>query len=330
MNETRIVERIRNILDSAPIDLLNQIKEEPVEQMLKHDEITSQKREKSIMTKMIPLATAAILLIMFGTWRYQYFAAYTEIYMDINPSIELVTNRKSQVIEIKTGNAEGEELIKNISYKGKNYLEVTSELLDELIVSGYLSESNELILLSVYNKNMEKEVTHLKELDQYIHEYLTSKGLDTVILGQKIEKTNTLRDYANDYGISLSKMTFIRNLMILHPELEIEELVEQSLQELVELSRQLGIDLKGIIESQDWDKIPEESENMEEIEEPEEPEVLPTAPDDDDDDDKDKGKDKDDDKDDKEDKDKDKDKDDDKEDDDKDDDDDDKDDDDDD
>jgi len=296
MNETKIVERIKNILDSAPIDLLNQIKAEPVEQMLKHDEITSQNKSKSVMTKMIPLAAAAILLLMFGTWRYQYFTAYTEIYMDINPSIELVTNRRSQVIDIKTGNTEGEELIKNISYKGKNYLEVTSELLDELIVSGYLSESNELILLSVYNKNMEKEATHLNELDLYIHEYLTSKGVDTVILGQKIEKTNTLRDYANDYGISLSKMTFIRNLMIVHPELEIEELVELSLQELVELSRQLGIDLKGIIESQDWEKIPEETEKPEEIEEPE---VLPTEPDDDkehnDKDDKDKGKDKDDD-----------------------------------
>lgn len=291
MNETKIVERIKNILDSAPIDLLNQIKAEPVEQMLKHDEITSQKKMKSVMTKMIPLAAAAILLLMFGTWRYQYFTAYTEIYMDINPSIELVTNRRSQVIDIKTGNTEGEELIKNISYKGKNYLEVTSELLDELIVSGYLSESNELILLSVYNKNMEKEASHLNELDLYIHEYLTSKGVDTVILGQKIEKTNTLRDYANDYGISLSKMTFIRNLMILYPELEIEELVELSLQELVELSRQLDIDLKGIIESQDWDKIPEEAEI------PEKPEVSPAEPGDDDDDDKDdkdKGKDKDD------------------------------------
>lgn len=306
MNETKIVERIKNILDSAPIDLLNQIKEEPVNQMLKHDEITSQKTTKSVMAKMIPLAAAAILLIMVGTWRYQYIAAYSEIYMDINPSIELVTNRKSQVIDIKTGNPEGEELIKNISYKGKDYLEVTTELLDELIVSGYLSESKELILLSVYNKNLEKEATYLKELDQYIHEYLTSKGIDTVILGQKIEKTNTLRDYAKDYGVSLSKMTFIKNLMILHPELEIKELVELSLQELVELSRQLGIDLKGIIESQDWDKIPEETET------PEEPEVIPTEPDDDDKEDKDK--DKDDDKDDDE-------KDDDKDDDDKDDDD---------
>jgi len=140
----------------------------------------------------------------------------------------------------------------------------------------------------------------LNELDQYIHEYLTSKGIDTVILGQKIEKTNTLRDYANEYGISLSKMTFIRNLMILHPELKIEELVEQSLQELVELSRQLGIDLKGIIESQDWDEIPEETEK------PVKPEVLPTEPDDDKDNkDKDKDKDEKDDKDDKDDDDKD-------------------------
>jgi len=43
--------------------------------------------------------------------------------------------------------------------------------------------------------------------------------------------------------------------MILHQDLTLEELVPMSLQELVYLSRQLGIDLEGIIESKDWEKI---------------------------------------------------------------------------
>ncbi|MFH5836423.1 PepSY domain-containing protein [Proteiniclasticum sp. C24MP] len=258
MNEKNINERIKSIVDDAPIDLLDQIKEKPVARMMRHDEITSQKKPKTLVEKLIPLAAAAILLVMFGTWQHQYLAADTEIYMDINPSIEIVTNRKSQVIDIKAGNMEGEDLIENLSYKGKDYLEVTGELLDELILSGYLGEARELLLLSVYNEDMEKETSQLSELDTYIHDYLRERGIDPVVLGQKIEKTNTIEDYARDYGISLSKMTFIRNLMILHPELQVEELTQMSIRDLIKLSRNLGIDLEGIIESQDWEKIDEE------------------------------------------------------------------------
>ena len=258
MNEKNINERIKSIVDDAPIDLLDQIKEKPVARMMRHDEITSQKKPKTLVEKLIPLAAAAILLVMLGTWQYQYLAADTEIYMDINPSIEIVTNRKSQVIDIKAGNMEGEDLIENLSYKGKDYLEVTGELLDELILSGYLGEARELLLLSVYNEDMEKETSQLSELDTYIHDYLRERGIDPVVLGQKIEKTNTIEDYARDYGISLSKMTFIRNLMILHPDLQVEELTQMSIRDLIKLSRNLGIDLEGIIESQDWEKIDEE------------------------------------------------------------------------
>lgn len=258
MNEKNINERIKRIVDDAPIDLLDQIKEKPVARMMRHDEITSQKKPKTLVEKLIPLAAAAILLVMFGTWQHQYLAADTEIYMDINPSIEIVTNRKSQVIDIKAGNMEGEDLIENLSYKGKDYLEVTGELLDELILSGYLGEARELLLLSVYNKDMEKETSQLSELDTYIHNYLRERGIDPVVLGQKIEKTNSIEDYAREYGVSLSKMTFIRNLMILHPDLQVEELVKMSIRDLLKLSRNLGIDLEGIIESQDWEKIDEE------------------------------------------------------------------------
>ena len=258
MNEKNINERIKSIVDDAPIDLLNQIKEKPVARMMRHDEITSQKKPKTLVEKLIPLAAAAILLVMFGTWQHQYLAADTEIYMDINPSIEIVTNRKSQVIDIKAGNDEGEDLIEDLSYKGKDYLEVTGELLDELILSGYLGEARELLLLSVYNEDMEKETSQLSELDTYIHDYLRERGIDPVVLGQKIEKTSTIEDYAREYGVSLSKMTFIRNLMILHPDLQVEELTQMSIRDLIKLSRNLGIDLEDIIESQDWEKIDEE------------------------------------------------------------------------
>lgn len=261
MNDKRIEESIRRIIDGAPLDLLDQIKAQPVPKMLHHDEITRQRKGSTIRKKIMPMVTAAAVIFMVGFWQYQYRTPDSEIYMDINPSIELVTNRRNQVIEIIAGNEDGAELISGLDYKGEDYLEVTEEILDLMILKGYLEDDEQLMLLSVYNGNTRRESVQLTELDAFIHGYLLERGIDPVILGQKIEMTNTIRDYARDYGISASKMTFIRNLMILHPDLVLDELVPMSLQELVELSRELGIDLKGIIESQDWEKLPDKTDH---------------------------------------------------------------------
>lgn len=261
MNDKRIEESIKRVVDGAPIDLLDQIKAKTVPKMLHHDAITRQSKGSSLRKRIMPMATAAAVIFMAGFWQYQYRTPDSEIYMDINPSIELVTNRRNQVIDILPGNEDGAELVYGLDYKGEDYLEVTEEILDLMILKGYLDDNEQLMLLSVYNENLDKESVQLTELDAFIHGYLLERGIDPVILGQKIEMTNTIRDYAREYGISASKMTFIRNLMILHPDLVLDELVPLSLQELVELSRQLGIDLKGIIESQDWEKLPGETDH---------------------------------------------------------------------
>lgn len=288
MNDREIEDRLKKIVDSAPVDLLDKIKAQSVPKMLRHDEITSQKKGRSILKKIIPMAAAAAVFIMAGTWQYQYRTPDSEIYMDINPSIELVTNRRNEVIDIRAGNEDGKELIRNLSFKGEDYMDVTEEILDLMILNGYLDETEGMMLLSVHNQNRSKENSQLTELDAFIHGYLTDRGIDPVILGQKIDKTGTISEYAEEYGVSVSKMTFIRNLMILHQDLTLEELVPMSLQELVYLSRQLGIDLEGIIESKDWEKIHHEpvQENQDhDTDDEDEDEDSPDHAEEDDDDD---------------------------------------------
>lgn len=260
MNDRKIEESIKRVVDQAPLDLLDRIKAQPVSKMLRHDEITAQKKKGSRVKKIIPLAAAAAVFMIFGTWQYQFRSPDSEIYMDINPSIALVTNRRNEVIDIQAGNDDGKNLIESLSYKGEDYLAVTEEILDLMILNGYLDETEGMMLLSVHNQNGNKESSQLTELDVFIHDYLTQRGIDPVILGQKIDKTSTITEYAKEYGVSESKMTFIRNLMILHPDLTIEELVPMSLQDLVYLSRQLGLDLGNIIESRDLEKIHDDPE----------------------------------------------------------------------
>ena len=49
------------------------------------------------------------------------------------------------------------------------------------------------------------------------------------------------------YKISVGKMTFIRNLIILNPNLKTEDLIDISLSELIEISQKYELDIDKII-----------------------------------------------------------------------------------
>ncbi|SFN98928.1 PepSY domain-containing protein [Proteiniclasticum ruminis] len=268
MKDSQIEKRLKNIIETAPLDLLEEIKGKPVVKMLRHDEITRQETKRPFVKSMIPLATAAILLLMFGSWYRTYQVVDSEIYLDVNPSIELKTNKKNEVIGLRASNVEGEVLLQDIDYSGKSYEDVTEMILEELIEEGYLRSQEEVMLLSVFSRNEMKEEEKLNRLDDLIHAYLKNREIVPILLNQRLEKTSAIENYAKEYGISISKMTFIRNLMILQEGLLVEDLVKMSLEELVLLSKNLELDLGRIIESEDLSEVehlePEEKENPDE------------------------------------------------------------------
>lgn len=266
MKDRQIEKRLKNIIEAAPLDLLEEIKGKPVVKMLRHDEITRQEIKRPFIKSMVPLAAAAMLLLMFGSWYRTYQMVDSEIYLDVNPSIELKTNKKNEVIGLQGFNEEGEVLLQEIDYSGKSYEEVTEMILEELILEGYLSDKEEVVLLSVFSRNEMKEEEKLTRLDDLIHEYLKNREIVPILLNQRLEKTSAMENYAKEYGISISKMTFIRNLMILREGLKVEDLVKMSLEELVLLSKNLDLDLGRIIESEDLSEV--DKLDPEEIEKP--------------------------------------------------------------
>lgn len=260
MKDHQIEERLRSIMESAPIDLLDEIKKKPVVKMLRHDEITRQAKRPSLILKSLPLVSAALLMLLFGTWYREYQVVDSEIYLDVNPSIELKTNRRNEVIEIVSSNEDGVQILKGLNYKGKTYEEVTKEILNQMILDGYLRQKEEILLLSVFSKDQKNEEKKLTRMDGLIHEYLLDRGITPILLGQKMDKTDVIENYAKEYGVSASKMTFIRNLMILHENLKLEELIPLSLEELLTMSRNLKLDLGRIIESEDFEEWEEREE----------------------------------------------------------------------
>ncbi|NLJ57907.1 MAG: hypothetical protein GX339_03575 [Tissierellia bacterium] len=256
LNDREILNHIKNSVDQAPIDILDNIKNQTVVKMIKHDDITRQESKSSKTTLksiMSFAAAAAVFLFMFNI--FQFRLPDSEIYIDVNPGVQITTNRRDDVIKLLPINDEAAEIVKDIEFKGKEIEIVTGEIVDSLIDNNYISEDDDVMLLSVYNKDLEKSKRQVREINDTIHKKLDDNHKNPILLSQSIDKSNTVDEFAKKYGVSVGKMTFIRNMIILNPELKTEELVDLSLSRLIEISNDIGIDIEKIIDSGNDERI---------------------------------------------------------------------------
>lgn len=155
--------------------------------------------------------------MLFINFQVQYRTADSKIYIDINPSIEITTNRKDKVIDLVSINQDALDIIEDIDYDGKDFHIVTEEIVESLVNKSYIDDQDEIILLSVFNKDMTKSTKQSEELNNSIHEQLKKVNKEPILLTQSLDKSNTIIEYAKEYNSSVGKMTFIRNLIILNP-----------------------------------------------------------------------------------------------------------------
>ena len=258
MREGEILRRIKNSIDQADINLLEDIKSADIPKMAKHDRITKQKSDRKINNVYLAVASlAASLIIIFGTWHYQFRAPDSYVYFDINPSIVITTNRREKIIDITAKNMIEDSLLADIDYKGEKIDSAVEKVIEKMYDFRYLRSSDDYLLLSVHNKNHDRQSAQQKRISALIYDYMEREKLDPVMLTQDLHVTDTLEKYAAEYGISLNRMNFIMNIINLNPELKVDELVDLSLKELVILVQFMELDLESIVEFDDHAKIPE-------------------------------------------------------------------------
>nr|WP_300004030.1 hypothetical protein [Tissierella sp.] len=254
MTEKNILDKIKKSIDSRDTDILDNIKVAPRTKMIKHDDITRQSGLIDSFKKALPYASVAVIfLVAFLGWQFQTITPDSQVYLDVNPSVNFITNRQDKIIELHADNLDGQNVIAEIAYKGKSIEEVTKEILDKMIQRNHLEEDDDLVLLSVYNKNLEKGESQRASLDSLIHKHLNENNIRPIVLGQELNKEDIKNGIDTDYKISKSKSSFIKKLLKLNPDLKEEELKKLSLEELVKLFNR--IDLDSVIKTNDIERI---------------------------------------------------------------------------
>ena len=252
MNEQDILKGIDRALKHVPTDRLDAIKVESAMRMQKHDAITKQSKNHWVSYSF--LSVAAMFLVFFMSYQYYLGAIDSIIVFDTNPSIEIRTNRKDEVTAVNALNDDGVKILEQIDFIDMNIEQTIDQIVETLLAEGYIV-SDSIVLVSVYNKDTNKASVQAYQVKAEIQRVSGSKQVNPITITQTMDRTNTIVDLANTYGISEGKMTFIRNIMILNPELELEGLVKMSLSELIDMSSQMKLDLNKIINQDAVDRI---------------------------------------------------------------------------
>ncbi|MDO4555553.1 MAG: hypothetical protein Q4B70_10445 [Lachnospiraceae bacterium] len=249
----RIETQIKNAVQRLIPDQAEKIYEIPVEKASGNEWYLDGIEKTGTFTGKRFFKTAAVfaacLLFCFGIYQIIGFQKECTVYLDVNPSVELASNKKDRVVEAKALNKDGEDILSDLKLKNTDMETAVNAVLGAMVRKGYLNRKQNEILISVEGKNS-KKVNELKvNLSQEVSGYLSPLIGMSKVYSQKIEESDTITSLAQKYKISPGKAVLIQKLKEQNPELSFEELAGLSITELKQKLMEVGIYLEEYVES---------------------------------------------------------------------------------
>lgn len=186
------------------------------------------------MKKKVVITIIAVVLVLIvgviGFILLNNNKIVSTITLDINPSIEINLDKNEKVILIIALNDDANDII-NDNLKGKTIEETLNVIIDNLIEKGYANENDllEVILYTdgkISNKEFEKKLTKT----------FSEKRIDSdIIVVEKVTKED--EELAKKYNVSPAKVSYIKSIEEENENVNIEDLVDKSVNELEETKR---------------------------------------------------------------------------------------------
>ena len=134
---------------------------------------------------------ALVLAIVVGAGGYLTAVPAGAIKMDVNPSIEIVTNRLDRVIEINPLNLDAKKMLENFEPKDKSLEGTVNDLVDLMILTGYISGGKDnVVRLTVNDDTVDSEL--VERVNKAIAAMLQNKQIEARVIKQ------TLKDSLDD------------------------------------------------------------------------------------------------------------------------------------
>lgn len=176
----------------------------------------------------IILAMAAIATFV-GINLNQPAYAFT---LDVNPSIEIVSNKLNKVVELNPLNDDAKELLKHYKVDNNSLNKVIIDLADLMVLKGYISGGKDnLVMISVDDDTVNQKV--VDKLNKAIAAYLQNKQIEATIFNQAIPKNQDSKETV--------KEVVAKKINKLDDNKTYEELLKMSVKDLIEYAEERNI-----------------------------------------------------------------------------------------
>ncbi len=207
----------------------------------------------------ISIAAAACLLLACGIFGGNYYSnnlvVDSVVDIDVNPGIEISTNRNDVVLSVTAVNSDAEQVLDGMNLKNTDLKVAVNAIIGSMVKNGYLVNGENSILVTVQNKD-EKRATHIRNLIlSDIHASLQDNQITASVVNQTVTENADAKELAAAQGISFGKATLILNLCAKDTALSPDTLAKMSIREIAALIVEKNIDIRDIVDYDADDSI---------------------------------------------------------------------------
>ena len=270
-------EDIEKKLDTAvsgmiPEDMFKRISENIVSVDAERMEKGMKKKFNIFGKGFVGVAAAACVLFAVGVVGVPYYGNNyvpdSHVDIDVNPGVEIVTNKKNKVLEVQSTNQDGAAVIDGMNLKNTELKVAVNALIGSMVQKGYIQNDNTGILVTVRNDNEDKANKVKAEVLNDINTALSTNSVQATVINQTVKTTVDAKKFAAENNISIGKAVFVLNLAAKDTSLDAKELAKMKVSEIASLVVQKGIDIRDIVDydSDDsiWENIADAIEDIDE------------------------------------------------------------------
>ena len=229
--------------------------------------------KKNIFSKgFIGAATVACVLLGAGIFGIPYygnnFVPDSHVDIDVNPGVEIVTNKNNKVIEILSTNNDGKAVIDGMNLKNSELKVAVNALIGSMVQKGYIENDNTGILVTVRNNNQDRADKVKAEVLDDINFALYKNDVQAAVINQTLKNTKNADKFARENNVSIGKSVFVLNLAAKDSTLDARELAKMRVSDIADLVVKKGIDIRDIVDydydDSIWENIADAIEDIDE------------------------------------------------------------------
>jgi hypothetical protein len=196
----------------------------------------------------IILPIVLVTALAYGYFAYDIGSVMAYVSVDINPSVQFVTNGNDEVVSVTASNEEGEIILLEEAENliGLSIEEATEKIVELAIEYGYLdpealeADPNAITITTVLNGLTQRRENRLRErVKNNLENYLQNNGIFGVVMTDLDMEDVVLE--AEELGISAGNLKIIKSVQALYPELTTEEALELSVKDLMGMLREQNL-----------------------------------------------------------------------------------------